>query len=43
LHRPESLEKSVHDLIFIVITCAFFGVAAAYTYGCEKLRGGNHD
>jgi hypothetical protein len=31
------------DLIFIAITTGFFLVAALYTNGCEKLRGGTHD
>jgi hypothetical protein len=31
------------DLIFIAITIGFFGLSIAYTYGCDKLRGGNHD
>jgi hypothetical protein len=31
------------DLIFIAIATGFFGLAIAYTRGCEKLRGGNHD
>jgi hypothetical protein len=31
------------DLLFIVTAIGFFGVAVAYTYGCERLRGGNHD
>ena len=31
------------DLIFVGITIGFFGLACAYTYGCERLRGGKHD
>lgn len=31
------------DLVCIVIAGAFFALAAAYTYGCDKLRGGDHD
>lgn len=31
------------DLFFIAITIGFFGISVAYTYGCDKLRGGNHD
>jgi len=31
------------DLIFIAITVAFFGLTVAYTHGCERLRGGDHD
>jgi hypothetical protein len=30
------------DIVFIVLTLAFFALASAYTYGCEKLRGGEH-
>jgi len=26
------------DAIFVVISVAFFALAAAYTYGCERLR-----
>ena len=31
------------DLIFVAIAMGFFGLAIAYTHGCEKLRGGSHD
>jgi hypothetical protein len=31
------------DLIFIAIAIGFFGVAIAYTHGCEMLRGGSDD
>ncbi len=31
------------DLIFIATGIACFGLAIAYTYGCETLRGRNHD
>lgn len=31
------------DLYFIATTVAFFALAVAYTYGCERLRGGDHD
>lgn len=31
------------DLIFIAITVAFFALTVAYTHGCERLRGGDHD
>jgi hypothetical protein len=31
------------DLIFIATAIGFFALAIAYTHGCEKLRGGNHD
>jgi hypothetical protein len=31
------------DLLFIAVAIAFFGVAIAYTYACEKLRGGSRD
>ena len=31
------------DLIFVATAIGFFLVAIAYTYGCEKLRGGGHD
>lgn len=31
------------DLIYLVITLAFFGISVAYVSGCEKLRGGSHD
>jgi hypothetical protein len=27
------------DLFFIALSVGFFGVAVAYTHGCEKLRG----
>ena len=26
------------DAIFVVVTLAFFALATAYTYGCERLR-----
>ena len=26
------------DIVFVLITIAFFGVALAYVYGCEKLK-----
>jgi len=28
------------DSIFIAVTIGFFALSVAYTYGCEKLRGG---
>lgn len=31
------------DLIYLVITLAFFGISVAYVSGCEKLRGGTRD
>jgi hypothetical protein len=31
------------DLSFIAAAVAFFGLAVAYSYGCEKLRGASHD
>lgn len=31
------------DLIFVALTLGFFGLATAYTYGCERLRGVNRD
>lgn len=31
------------DLFFTAALVGFFGLAAAYTHGCEKLRGGDHD
>jgi hypothetical protein len=31
------------DLIFIATAIGFFLAAIAYTYGCEKLRGGGND
>ena len=31
------------DLLFIVLSCGFFGLAIAYVRGCEKLGGGHHD
>ena len=31
------------DVIFIAVTIGFFVLSIAYAYGCEKLRGGNHD
>lgn len=31
------------DLLFIGLTVGFFGLTVAYTHGCEKLRGGDHD
>lgn len=31
------------DLIFIATAFGFFALTVAYTYGCEKLRGGKHD
>ena len=29
------------DLFFIITAAACFGLAIAYTYGCERLRGRN--
>jgi len=26
------------DVVYIVLTVAFFALAVAYVYGCEKLR-----
>jgi hypothetical protein len=26
------------DVVFVVVTVAFFALATAYTYGCEHLR-----
>lgn len=31
------------DLAFIGLTAGFFALAVAYTFGCDKLRGGGHD
>jgi hypothetical protein len=31
------------DLYFVLTAIGFFGLAIAYTYGCEKLRGADHD
>ena len=31
------------DLIFVAIVVGFFALAVAYTRGCERLRGGDHD
>jgi len=31
------------DILFIVTAVGFFALTVAYTYGCEKLRGGGHD
>jgi hypothetical protein len=31
------------DLLFVAIATGFFGLAVAYTHGCEKLRGAHHD
>jgi hypothetical protein len=36
-------DKCMTDLVYIAICAGFFAVAVAYTYGCEKLRGGSHD
>jgi hypothetical protein len=30
------------DLFFIAAAISFFGLAIAYTHGCEKLRGVEH-
>jgi hypothetical protein len=31
------------DVFFVLTASGFFALAIAYTYGCERLRGGNHD
>lgn len=31
------------DLLFVATAIGFFGLAVAYTHGCEKLRGVHHD
>ncbi len=31
------------DLIFVAALAVFFASAIAYTHGCEKLRGADHD
>jgi hypothetical protein len=31
------------DLYFIATAISFFALAIAYTYGCERLRGAQHD
>ena len=31
------------DLLFIAFAFGFFGLAAAYAHGCEKLRGANRE
>jgi hypothetical protein len=31
------------DALYIAMAIAFFGLSAAYTNGCERLRGGKHD
>jgi hypothetical protein len=31
------------DLIFVSMTLAFFLIAAAYTRGCQKLRGASDE
>jgi hypothetical protein len=35
--------NSMIDLIFVAASVGFFVISVAYTYGCEKLRGGAHD
>jgi hypothetical protein len=27
------------DVMFVFVTCAFFGVAVLYVIGCDRLRG----
>ena len=29
------------DLFFVLLSIGFFALSVAYTYGCEKLRGGD--
>jgi hypothetical protein len=31
------------DLFFVVTASGLFALVIAYTYGCQRLRGGNHD
>ena len=31
------------DLLFTATSLAFFGLAFAYTFACERLRGGGHE
>jgi hypothetical protein len=31
------------DAIFFAASIAFFVVALAYVYGCQRLKGGRHD
>lgn len=31
------------DLLFIGVTAGFFALAAAYTFGCDRLQRGSHD
>jgi hypothetical protein len=31
------------DCYFIAAAISFFALTVAYTYGCERLRGGTHD
>ena len=35
----ESREGIAMDLLFLVLTGAFFALTAALVYGCERLRG----
>lgn len=31
------------DLVLVLATLGFFGLCVAYAYGCDKLRGVDHD
>ena len=31
------------DLIFLLTSLGFFGLAIVYTFGCERLGGGRHE
>lgn len=31
------------DLILVAASVGFFAISVAYTHGCERLRGGDHD
>jgi hypothetical protein len=39
LHVEATRTTSMTDLISIAMAVAFFTLAVAYTYGCERLRG----
>lgn len=31
------------DLVFVLVSLGFFGLAVLYTFGCERLRSGGHE
>lgn len=43
LNSGQRQERTMADLIYVLMAIGFFAAAIAYVHGCERLRGGSHD